>query len=130
MSYLNLVKRNKFVEFYRFIIVGVLATALHYAIYLLLQKVGIYYNIAFSFGYFLSFIFNYFASNYFTFKTTPSKEKGIKFAFAHIFNYFLQIGLLNIYIYIGLNKTIAPFFVYLIAIPTNFIFVRFALKNK
>lgn len=129
MSYIFSKKETKYVEFIRFVFVGLFATALHYGIYLLLYRIGISYNIAFSSGYFVSFIFNYFASNYFTFKTTPNKEKGIRFAFAHIFNYFLQIGLLNFYIYIGFNKSIAPFFVYLVAVPTNFLFVRFALKK-
>lgn len=130
MSYISFIKHNKFVEFFRFVVVGILATILHYSIYLSLQKINISYNIAYTLGYFISFIFNYFASNYFTFKTTPSKQNSIKFALAHIFNYFLQMTLLNFYIYIGINKSIAPFFVYLIAIPTNFVFVRFALKNR
>lgn len=129
MSYLSLKNETKYVEFIRFVLVGILATALHYGIYLLLFKINIPYNVAFTSGYFISFIFNYFASNYFTFKTTPNKEKGVKFAFAHVFNYFLQMSLLNLYIYIGINKSIAPFFVYLVAVPTNFIFVRFALKK-
>ncbi|MHC1685690.1 MAG: GtrA family protein [Clostridiaceae bacterium] len=126
----SLIKDNKFNEFIRFVFVGVFATAIHYGTYSLLQLFNIPYNIAFTLGYFVSFIFNYFASNYFTFKTTPNKQKGFKFAIAHVFNYFFQMLLLNIYIYVGINKDIAPFFVFLVAVPTNFIFVRFALKSK
>lgn len=131
MNYLFKLKSNtKLFEFIKFVIVGGLATVIHYAIYFLFQFIKVQYNIAYTIGYFLSFIFNFFASNYFTFNTKPDSNKCFKFFLAHAFNYTLQIILLNFYIKIGINQNIAPIFVFLVSVPVNFIFVKYALKNK
>lgn len=122
--------KNKILEFVRFVIVGGIATIIHYSIYYLLQLTNIQFNLAYTIGYIVSFIFNFIASNYFTFKTDVSVRKGAKFTLAHIINYFIQIVLLNIYIFIGIPKVIAPIFVFVVAVPVNFIMVRFALKGK
>lgn len=130
MNLLSNIKENKkSMEFIRFIIVGGVSTLIHYLIYFILQILKFQYNIAYTFGYFISLIFNFFASNYFTFKTNPSKDKSFKFLLSHLFNYILQILLLNIYILIGINKNIAPIFVFFISVPINYILVRFSLKN-
>lgn len=117
-------------QFFRFAIVGVIATIISYSIYIILEKLGVQYNISYTFGYIISFCFNYIASTYFTFKTNVSAKKGAKFTFAHIFNYLLQMFLLNIFIYLGISKALAPLFVYCISIPVNFLVVRLALKDK
>ena len=57
---------KRFPEFIRFVMVGVLATALHYGIYFLLQRF-INVNIAYTLGYALSFIANFYLTAYFTF---------------------------------------------------------------
>lgn len=121
---------NKYIQLFRFVIVGGLATIFHYAIYMLINYMGVKLNIAYTIGYFISFIFNFFASNYFTFKSKPNTQKGLIFFGAHIINYFIQIILLNIYIYLGIPSSIAPIGVFIIAIPINFILVKLALKNK
>lgn len=117
-------------EIFRFGIVGVIATIISYTVYIILEKLGLQYNIAYTLGYIISFCFNYIASTYFTFKTDINAKKGIKFAFAHGFNYFLQIALLNIFVYIGISKALSPIFVYAISIPINFFVVRVALKDN
>ena len=131
MNLLSNIKENKkLMEFIRFIIVGGMSTAIHYIIYFILQIVKFQYNIAYTFGYFISLIFNFFASNYFTFKTNPSKDKSFKFLISHLFNYGLQITLLNIYISIGINKSVAPIFIFFISVPINFLLVKLSLKSK
>lgn len=117
-------------EIFRFGIVGIIATIISYTVYIMLETLGLQYNIAYTLGYIISFCFNYIASTYFTFKTNINAKKGVKFAFAHGFNYFLQMVLLNIFIYIGVSKTLSPLFVYAISIPINFFVVRVALKDK
>ena len=130
MNYISKLKSNtNFFEFFKFVIVGGLATIIHYTIYVILQFLKLQYNIAYTIGYFISFIFNFFASNYFTFNTKPDTNRGFRFLLAHIFNYSLQILLLNIYIYIGISNVIAPLLVFIISVPVNFLFVRFALKK-
>ena len=126
----KLKSNQKLLEFIRFVIVGGGATILHYAIYLALEH-GLHfnYNIAYTIGYILSFIFNFFASTFFTFKAEANAQNGIKFAGAHLINYFIHMILLNVFIYIGIPDNFAPIFVFPIAIIINFFMVRLALKN-
>ena len=42
----------------------------------------------------------------------------------------LHIGLLNTFLWLGLSKTLAPIPVFAIAIPVNFLLVRFVFKRK
>lgn len=113
----------------RFGIVGVLATAIQYVVYIMLYA-SIGTNIAYTVGYGVSLVFNFVLSNYFTFKTNPSKEGGIKFGLAHGFNYLLQMALLNIFIYMNISENIAPFIVYSISIPLNYLLVKKALNRE
>lgn len=115
-------------EIVRFGIVGVIATVLHYVIYWVLQH-WINVNVAYTIGYFLSFIANYFLSAMFTFREKTTRRNGIGFAGAHLFNYFFQIVLLNIFLWLGLSKTLAPLPVYCIVVPVNFILVRTVFKK-
>ena len=41
----------------------------------------------------------------------------------------LQIGLFNFFLWMGLHRLVAPFAVLAIAVPTNFIIVRFVFKH-
>lgn len=120
---------KRFPEFIRFVMVGVLATALHYGIYFLLQRF-VNVNIAYTLGYALSFIANFYLTAYFTFGKKPSWSKAFGFGGAHLFNYLLHIGLLNTVLWLGLSKTLAPIPVFAIAIPVNFLLVRFVFKRK
>ena len=116
-------------EFVRFGIVGVAATATHYGIYYLLQPY-INVNIAYTTGYALSFIANFYLTSYFTFGAKPSWKKLMGMGGAHLVNYLLHIVLLNLFLFIGITKTWAPVPVFVIAIPVNFLLVRFVFKHK
>lgn len=115
-------------ELIRFCIVGCIATILHYVIYYVLKN-WINLNIAYIIGYGLSFICNYFLSSYFTFKKKANLKSGIGFSGAHLFNLAFQVVLLNVFTYIGISENIAPIPVYAIAIPVNFLMVRFVFKR-
>lgn len=116
-------------EFIRFGMVGILATLLHYGIYYILQRY-INVNVAYTAGYAFSFIANFYLTSYFTFGTPPSWKKLIGMGGAHAVNYLLHISLLNIFLWIGISKTWAPIPVFAIAIPVNFLLVRFVFKHK
>lgn len=116
-------------EFLRFVVVGIIATAIHYIIYWILSFY-IHYNVAYTIGYGLSFICNFFLTAYFTFQQKATVKKGIGFGMSHLCNYLIQMGLLNFYILVGINKELAPFFVYLVAVPISFILVRFVFRPK
>ena len=125
---MKILNKRQMGEIIRFGIVGVLATLIQYLVYLIgYNFIGT--NIAFTLGYIISLFFNL-LSNYFTFKTSPNKEKGVKFLLAHGFNYGLQMILLNFFNFIGIYKAFSPFLVYSISIPVNFLLVRKALLNK
>ena len=116
-------------EFIRFVLVGVFATALHYGIYFLLQKF-INVNIAYTLGYAFSFIANFYLTAYFTFARKPSWRKAFGFGGAHLCSYLLHMGLLNLSLWMGIPKPLAPIPVFAIAIPVNFLLVRFVFKRK
>lgn len=116
-------------EFIRFGIVGVTVTALHYGIYYILQFY-INVNIAYTIGYLLSFIANFYLTSYFTFGTGPSWKRLIGMGGAHLVNYLLHLSLLNLFLFIGISQTWAPVPVFTIAIPVNFLLVRFVFKHK
>lgn len=116
-------------EVIRFCIVGGIATFVHYGIYLLLN-VWIWTWLAYTLGYALSFIMNYMLTNYFTFKTKPSVKNGVGFVVSHAINYGLHIGLLELFLWIGISDVWAPIPVYCIVIPVNFLLVRFVFNAK
>lgn len=115
-------------EVIRFGIVGCIATVLHYIIYYVLKNC-MNLNIAYIVGYGLSFICNYFLTSYFTFRKKANIKSGIGFSGAHLFNLVFQVVLLNLFTYIGINENIAPIPVYAIAIPVNFLLVRFVFRR-
>lgn len=116
-------------EFLRFAVVGVIATALHYGLYYILRWF-MYVNVAYTVGYLVSFVANFYLSAYFTFRRKPSWGKAMGFGGAHLCNYLLHIALLNLFLYMGIPETLAPIPVFGIAIPVNFLLVRFVFKKQ
>lgn len=116
-------------EVLRFIFTGGFATLLHYLIYFLLLQLRVNMTVAFGIGYFLSFLFNYVMSAKFTFKKETSASNGIGFAIAHVVNFSLQAGLLNLFSWLSVPKELAPFPAYAISIPVNFLLVRFVFNR-
>lgn len=116
-------------EIIRFGIVGIIATIIHYGIYLALNLIIVSW-IAYSIGYGISFLGNFYLSNRFTFKTKPTFKKGVGFGLNHFINYLLQVILLSVFIKLGMPDKYAPIPVFCIAVPINFLMVRFVLKSK
>lgn len=115
-------------EVLRFCIVGVIATAIHYGVYWLLQRY-INVNVAYTIGYVVSFVVNYLLSARYTFRQRTSARNGAGFVAAHACNYCIQIILLNMFLWLGLSRAVAPIGVYAIAVPINFLMVRFVFKH-
>lgn len=121
-------------EFIRFCIVGVLATGLHYGIYLLLIYLihtdgELWTNIAYTIGYALSFCCNLWLTAHFTFHESVNVKRGVGFAVSHAINYGLHIGFLNLFLWLGIPEQWAPLPVYCLVIPINFILVRTVFKH-
>ena len=123
--------RRSFIELFRFALVGGFATALHYGIYYALWRYAAFNeNVAYTAGYVLSFIANFYLTAYFTFRSRPSWRRAGGFGGAHLVNYLLHMGLLNLFLRMGLPEQWAPLPVFAIAIPVNFLLVRFVFKHK
>ena len=128
---------QKLREFIRFTIVGVLATGIHYGIYLLLvwlndigEEETLCTNIAYSIGYVLSFLCNLWLTAHFTFREKLTIKRGGGFALSHIINYLLHIALLSLFLWLGVPNKWAPIPVYCLVIPINFILVRTVFKSE
>jgi len=120
---------KKAVELLRFCVVGVIATAIHYGVYLLMLN-WVNHNVAYTIGYVLSFCCNYWLSSVFTFKVKMSVRNVVNFAVSHLLNYLFGLLLLNVVIWTGmLAEDMAPLAVFIMVIPFNFIIVRYGLKR-
>ena len=132
-------RRTQLGEIARFGIVGLTATLLQYAIYwLLIQLVSddltatrqhVWSSVAMTVGYVVSFVFNFFASTRFTFRVKANAKKGAGFLFSHVVNYLHQMLTLNLFLWLGVPKTLAPIPMFCVCVPVNFLLVRFFLKR-
>ena len=128
-------------EIIRFGIVGVLAVAIQYGVYLLLlwlfanslpfkEGSGVGFPLlANCFAYVVSFLFNYVASTRYTFHVRSTARRGAGFTLAHLVNFLLQTLLLALFLRLGLSKPVAMLPVFAICVPINFLLVRYFLKK-
>ena len=121
-------RNENVMQFMRFGMVGFLAVAVQYMVYWLILPIASH-NVAYTIGYLISFLANYLLTTAFTFKTEKSYSNGIGFAVCHVINYFLQMALLNLFVYVGCDKVYAPIPVYAICVPTNFLLVRWVMQR-
>lgn len=124
-----MLNKEKLHEFFRFIIVGVISTIIHYGVYLLSLKFT-NTSYAYSVGYICSFALNFYLSLSLTFKVKGSVRKILGFALSHLINYSLHIILLQTFISLSLKQEYAPIPVFAIAVPVNFLLVRFVFTSK
>lgn len=126
--------KTSFREFIRFCIVGVVATGIHYGIYLALiygihLENEIWTNAAYTLGYVISFCCNMWLTAHFTFKEKLNVKRGAGFAISHAINYGLHMGFLNLFLWFGVPDQWAPIPVYCLVVPINFILVRTVFKK-
>ena len=105
--------KEKLFEFIRFCFVGTIAAGIHYGIYYLLQA---YINV--------------FLTAYLTFHSAPSIKKVIGFGGSHLVNYLIHMFLFNFFLYIGISRILAPILVLAVAVPINFLLLRWVFKHK
>ena len=117
-------------RFLRFGIVGVVASGIHYGIYALLITLDADANIAYTAGFIVSLCCNYLLTTYFTFRQSPSKRNVTGFIASHILNYFVEIGLLNLFLWMGFSEWIAPILDMAIAAIINFLVLQVAFLYK
>lgn len=116
-------------DFIRFVIVGVIATIIHYGVYFLCLTLIKTISISYSLGYLISLAFNFYLTHRYTFKVNMNLKRSIGFLSSHAINYGLHIVFLNIYLYLGFSKLTAPIPVYMTVVPINFLILRYFLKK-
>ena len=123
--------KSKRYQFIRYCAVGSLAAGIHYGDYFVLQEYELVnLNIAYTIGYATSFICNFFMTSYFTFRSNPSLKRVLGFGGSHLVNYLIHMGLFNLFLSLDVNQEIAPLFVLAVAVPVNFVMLRFVFKHK
>lgn len=96
----------------RFMFVGTFGTGLQYGIYYLLldffqrqwPEVVILTSLAFTIGFVMEMICNYFLTSFYTFKVRPTWKNAGGFLFGRAINYFIQLLLLNILIWLHMSE--------------------------
>lgn len=125
--------RDKLMQFVRFCIVGTIAAAIHYGVYYLMQlwlSEGIWLSVDYTIGYAVSFVCNFFMTTYFTFRSHVSAGKAAGFGFSHVVNYTLHIVLFNLFMALGIHRLLAPVLVLMVAVPTNFLILRYVYRKR
>lgn len=121
----------------RFVIVGTSGTVLQYALYygflvlveFLLPEMELA-NTCFTLAYILEVITNYFLTSYYTFSTRPSWKNASGFLTGRVFNYVLQIGLLNACMWMQMGDKLAGMVAIVIAGVVNYFVMKFFFKKK
>lgn len=120
--------RDKLKEPLRFAATGLAAAVVQYAVYYaLLPPLGA--TPAWTVGFVVSLAVNYLLTTYFTFRVKPGKRNAGGFALGHLINWAMQTLTLNVFIWIGVPKTLAPLPMYAICAPLNYLMLRLLVKK-
>ena len=117
-------------EILRFCMVGGLATAIQYGIYVVfVDAVHVKAVPSTLISYAISFVFNYILSSYFTFHKKPTTQNIFGFICSHAINMGMQTGIVAIFKGI-VGNTLALLPAFAICIPLNYIMVRYAFNHN
>ena len=121
---------SRYQRFARYILFGVLNTALTYIIYILLLQFASYqfaYTITFVCGIFTSYLFN----ARFVFSARLSVRAGFQFAFSYFIQYLVGLGLLFLFVEVlMIRKTLAPFLLLILIVPSNYMINRHVIARR
>ena len=122
----------------RFVILGTVGTGVQYGLYYgFLELIDLFHidshfwvNAAFTVAFVLEMIFNYFMSAYYTFGTRPSWKNAGGFLGARSINFLLQLGGLNLFLWLGLSDEWAGITTILVAGVINYFIMCIFFKEK
>jgi putative flippase GtrA len=113
----------------RFVVVGVINTAVYYALYLLLRTV-IPYLAAHLIAIFIAMIGSFFLNCYWTFQTPPTWRKFALFPLTNATNYIVTtLGVVVLIEWFGVDQRWAPLIAAAAAIPVTFMLSRRVLTG-
>jgi putative flippase GtrA len=129
----NILKNKRWSEelgrIIRFGITGSLASLIHYGAYLV-ALIWTSATIAYTIGYGVGLCVNYVLTTFFTFHKQPSKKNAAGFVASHILNYLLEIGVLNAFLYLGMEERLAGIVTLVVVVPINFLLLRFVFVGR
>ena len=130
MKIIELIKgEGRLSEIMRFCMVGGIATAVQYGIYVVfVDAVHVKAVPSTLISYGISFVLNYLLSSYFTFHKKPTAHNMIGFVASHLINMGMQTGMVAFFKGI-VGNTLALLPALAICIPLNYLMVRFAFNN-
>lgn len=120
---------SKKAQFLRFCLNGCLAVGVQYVVFwVLIHWIDV--NVAHTVGYIVSFVSNFVITSYWTFHSRPSWKRLTGFGGSHLVNFFIQLGFLNLYLWLGVPKEWAELLAMASAVPINFAMLRWVFKKK
>ena len=122
-------KENTIGEIVRFCTTGVVSTVASYFFYYVLLR-WLNPTLSFTVSYLIAMFINYLMTTAFTFKVKANKKNAIGFVISNAINYGLCALFLNIFIWVGISKKLAPIPMYAVCVPINFLIVRSVMKKK
>jgi putative flippase GtrA len=121
-------------QFINFSMVGVINLVLSYIIYAFLIYASVHYQIANQASFWLSVLNGYLLNKYWVFNkqnVKKSNSQSVRYFVVYLFNYFLGIFLMYLYVDIlSLNKYIIPFISMPVTIPLNYCLNKFWVFKK
>lgn len=121
----------------RFTVVGSTGSAIQYGIYmgflLLFEHIWPeqeFANIAFTLGFLIEMVSNYFLTAYYTFGSKPNFKNLGGFLTGRVVNYPIQIGGLNLFLWLTLSEAVAGFLAIVVAGIVNYFVVRLFFNRK
>jgi len=121
--------KQEFWRIVRFGVTGTLSTLLHYGAYLL-ALLWVNPTAAYTAGYGVGLCFNYVMTTFFTFREHPTKKNAAGFVASHAVNYLLEIGVLNAFLYLGMEERLAGIVTLVVVVPINFLLLRFVFVGR
>lgn len=116
-------------EVLRFILAGVLNTALGYGLYcglLLVSTYPVAYTISYVAGIFISYILNCM----FVFRTRPSMRSAVRYPLIYVVQYVFGITLVTVLVRgVGLDPRIAALVVLCFSVPLTYVLSRLVIKR-
>ncbi len=131
-------------QFIRFIINGVLASAICYIVYCLLlllvdameesvlryMPMPVAANVAYGISYIVSFAFNFYFTCVFTFRRRPTSKLFVGFAGSHAINFMLHMLLFWLCMLLQVHRLLAPIIVMGVAMLVQFTVLKVVFRRK
>lgn len=121
--------QTEFWRVFRFGITGTVSSLIHYGVYCMVLACTTP-TVAYSIGYLVGLACNYGLTSFFTFQQHPSKKNAVGFVSSHILNYLLEIGLLQLFLWMEISQWLAPILVMIVVVPVNFLILRYVFISR